>query len=35
MSEAWVGRWNKRYSEGYAFGEEPNDYLKKQLEKGL
>lgn len=34
MSETWVDRWNKRYSEeAYAFGEEPNDYLKKQLEK--
>mgnify|MGYP006898474601 CR=1 FL=1 len=34
MPETWVDRWNKRYSEeSYAFGEEPNDYLKKQLEK--
>jgi len=32
MNEAWVDRWNDRYStEEFAYGEEPNNYLKEQL----
>lgn len=34
MNEAWTNRWNERYSnEEFAFGEEPNNYLKEELEK--
>jgi len=34
MDESWVGRWNDRYSKDeFAYGEQPNDYLKEQLEK--
>ena len=34
MNEAWVERWNDRYSkDGFAYGEQPNNYLKEQLEK--
>jgi len=34
MTDPWADRWNDRYSkEEFAFGEEPNDYLKEQLEK--
>ena len=34
MNESWVDRWNDRYSkDGYAYGVQPNNYLKKQLEK--
>ena len=34
MTDAWTGRWNDRYSiEEYAYGKEPNNYLKEQLEK--
>ncbi|WP_025142551.1 class I SAM-dependent methyltransferase [Pedobacter jeongneungensis] len=34
MNEAWVERWNDRYStEEFAYGEQPNNYLKEQLEK--
>lgn len=34
MNEAWVNRWNDRYSTAeFAYGEEPNHYLKTQLEK--
>ncbi|HEY5690908.1 MAG TPA: class I SAM-dependent methyltransferase [Cyclobacteriaceae bacterium] len=34
MTDPWLQRWNDRYSdEAYAFGLEPNDYLKEQLEK--
>jgi hypothetical protein len=34
MTDPWLKRWNDRYSnEEYAFGEQPNDYLKEQLEK--
>lgn len=34
MSDSWTDRWNKRYSnEEFAYGEEPNNYLKEQLEK--
>ncbi|TGK05013.1 class I SAM-dependent methyltransferase [Leptospira semungkisensis] len=34
MDDAWLNRWNERYSkEEFAFGEEPNLFLKEQLEK--
>ncbi len=34
MSELWVERWNDRYSKAeFAYGIEPNTYLKEQLEK--
>jgi 2-polyprenyl-3-methyl-5-hydroxy-6-metoxy-1,4-benzoquinol methylase len=34
MSETWVERWNDRYrAEEFAYGIEPNRYLKEQLEK--
>ncbi|MEM8900536.1 MAG: class I SAM-dependent methyltransferase [Bacteroidota bacterium] len=32
MSDPWLNRWNERYKEEtYAYGEEPNAYLKAQL----
>ncbi|HQQ83432.1 MAG TPA: class I SAM-dependent methyltransferase [Cyclobacteriaceae bacterium] len=32
MTDPWLERWNERYSkEDFAFGEEPNDYLRAQL----
>jgi len=32
MNEAWVDRWNDRYSTAeFAYGEQPNNYLKEQL----
>lgn len=34
MNEPWIERWNDRYSkEEFAYGEQPNNYLKEQLEK--
>jgi SAM-dependent methyltransferase len=34
MSDAWTDRWNERYSkEEFAYGIQPNNYLKEQLEK--
>lgn len=34
MNETWTERWNDRYSnEEFAYGEEPNNYLKEQIEK--
>jgi len=34
MTDTWTDRWNERYSKDeFAFGKEPNDYLKEQLEK--
>lgn len=34
MSESWIDRWNDRYStDEFAYGEQPNSYLKEQLEK--
>ena len=34
MNDPWTGRWNDRYSKGgFAYGEQPNNYLKEQLEK--
>ncbi|MBK6447289.1 MAG: class I SAM-dependent methyltransferase [Bacteroidetes bacterium] len=33
MDETWIERWNERYSkQEFAYGEEPNNYLKEQLE---
>ena len=34
MNEPWIERWNDRYSKTeFAYGEQPNNYLKEQLEK--
>jgi len=34
MEQIWRDRWNERYSkEEFAYGEQPNKYLKKQLDK--
>lgn len=34
MNEPWTERWNERYSkEEFAYGKQPNNYLKEQLEK--
>ncbi|UBM59547.1 class I SAM-dependent methyltransferase [Marinilongibacter aquaticus] len=34
MEDFWLKRWNTRYSkEEYAFGEEPNEFLKAELPK--
>jgi 2-polyprenyl-3-methyl-5-hydroxy-6-metoxy-1,4-benzoquinol methylase len=34
MNDAWTERWNERYRQsGFAYGEQPNGYLKEQLEK--
>lgn len=34
MTDPWQKKWDERYNEKeYAFGLEPNDYLKEQLEK--
>jgi hypothetical protein len=34
MDEPWIDRWNDRFSkEEFAYGEQPNNYLKEQLEK--
>ncbi len=34
MNDTWTERWNDRYSkDGFAYGEQPNNYLKEQLEK--
>jgi hypothetical protein len=34
MDDPWIERWNERYrNELFAYGEEPNNYLKNQLEK--
>jgi hypothetical protein len=34
MDESWVNRWNDPYIKNeFAYGEQPNDYLKGQLEK--
>lgn len=34
MSDTWLDRWNERYSnDEFAYGTEPNNYLKEQLEK--
>lgn len=34
MADAWTSRWDDRYrEEEFAYGEEPNEFLKGQLEK--
>ncbi|MEI2740577.1 MAG: class I SAM-dependent methyltransferase [Chitinophagaceae bacterium] len=34
MNDPWTNRWNDRYSaKEFAYGEQPNNYLKEQLEK--
>lgn len=34
MDTSWTDRWNERYSkEEFAYGEQPNDFLKEQLAK--
>lgn len=34
MEASWIDRWNDRYStQEFAYGEQPNNYLKEQLEK--
>ncbi len=34
MTDPWTERWNDRYSKDeFAYGEQPNNYLKEQLEK--
>lgn len=34
MNDAWTDRWNERYSKDeFAYGEQPNNYLKEQLKK--
>jgi len=34
LNDIWTSRWNERYSnEAFAYGEEPNNYLKEQLIK--
>lgn len=35
MNDTWTERWNDRYSaDEFAYGEQPNNYLREQLEKG-
>ena len=34
MNDPWTNRWNDRYKANeFAYGEQPNNYLKEQLEK--
>ena len=34
MTDTWTDRWNERYSKDeFAYGDQPNNYLKEQLEK--
>src|SRR5579863_666860 len=34
MDNSWVERWDDRYrNEEFAYGEQPNNFLKQQLEK--
>lgn len=34
MKDPWLKRWDERYSNtAYAFGEQPNEYLREQLQK--
>ena len=34
MNDTWTNRWNDRYStDEYAYGEQPNNFLKEELEK--
>lgn len=33
MTDTWTSRWNERYSaEAFAYGEQPNQYFKQQLD---
>lgn len=35
MNDTWTERWNDRYSaDEFAYGKQPNNYLREQLEKG-
>jgi len=34
MNDTWINRWNDRYSaDEYAYGEQPNNFLRQELEK--
>ena len=34
LNDIWISRWNERYSKDeFAYGEEPNNYLKERLTK--
>ncbi len=34
MADNWTNRWDERYSDAeFAYGEQPNNYLKEQIEK--
>jgi hypothetical protein len=34
MANTWTDKWNDRYAKSeFAYGEEPNNYLREQLEK--
>ncbi len=34
MVDTWTNKWDERYaSDEYAYGKQPNNYLKEQLEK--
>ena len=34
MNDTWIERWNDRYSKNeYAYGEQPNDFLRGEIEK--
>jgi len=34
MNEAWINRWDDRYrTEEFAYGEQPNNYFKEQLDQ--
>jgi 2-polyprenyl-3-methyl-5-hydroxy-6-metoxy-1,4-benzoquinol methylase len=34
LNDVWTARWNERYSqEQFAYGEDPNQYFKEELEK--
>lgn len=34
MLESWIEKWNDRYrQEAFAYGEQPNNFLKRELEK--
>jgi SAM-dependent methyltransferase len=34
MNDTWIDRWNDRYSTNeYAYGEQPNNFLREELEK--
>jgi 2-polyprenyl-3-methyl-5-hydroxy-6-metoxy-1,4-benzoquinol methylase len=34
MNDAWIDKWNDRYSKDeFAYGKQPNNYLREQLEK--